>query len=505
MSSTNFAAAQERVLQRRRQREAEARARYAAQQRASPISPATVQRLPYPLNRLSSSGWRIWNSIQGREGTRPAFRVGQVDAELLDEELLGLLKGQVGDALKYFGPQIREDWSHEILFALRAMLFKLSIWDHNASYGAALQGLKYTDSRSKGPVFSSPTKWQKGIYGLLTVGGRYAWDKWESWLVGQEGGYDEVSADTLLSIGNALLTDTTKPSPDIRMMSRLTDMISTSHSIAAFVSFLVFLVNGRYRTLVDRILRIRLTPPSAQASREVSFEYLNRQLVWHAFTEFLLFLLPLVGIGRWRRWISRVWQKMVNSVRSSGDDDETPEKQGELAFLPERTCAICYHDQNPTTTTESDTIAASASGGIVGSAQTDITNPYETVPCGCIYCFVCIVQKLEAEEGQGWSCLRCGEIVKKCQPWNGDVLEEARSQPGTGKIVGFAIDGELNGETRGTDLHRGDSSNKPSPLQEISADEALQHSEQWSTIEKETEDDSTRGTNEDEDLEPTAT
>ena len=45
----------------------------------------------------------LWNSIKGREGTRPAFRVGQVDAELLDEELLGLLKGQVGDALKYFG------------------------------------------------------------------------------------------------------------------------------------------------------------------------------------------------------------------------------------------------------------------------------------------------------------------------------------------------------------------------------------------------------------------
>ena len=106
MSSTNFAAAQERVLERRRQREAEARTRHAAQQRTSPISPATVQRLPYPLNRLPSSGWQLWNSIKGRHGTRPAFRVGQVDAELLDEELLGLLKGQVGDALKYFGVRL---------------------------------------------------------------------------------------------------------------------------------------------------------------------------------------------------------------------------------------------------------------------------------------------------------------------------------------------------------------------------------------------------------------
>lgn len=103
MSSTNFAAAQERVLERRRLREAEARARRAEQQRASPINPATVQRLPYPLNKLPGAGWTLWNSVKGRDGTRPAFRVGQVDAELLDEELLGLMKGQVGDALKYFG------------------------------------------------------------------------------------------------------------------------------------------------------------------------------------------------------------------------------------------------------------------------------------------------------------------------------------------------------------------------------------------------------------------
>lgn len=103
MSSTNFAAAQARVLERRRLREAESRSRLAEQQRASPISAAAVQRLPYPLNRLTGSGWILWNSVKGREGTRPAFRVGQVDAELLDEELLGLLKDQVGAALKYFG------------------------------------------------------------------------------------------------------------------------------------------------------------------------------------------------------------------------------------------------------------------------------------------------------------------------------------------------------------------------------------------------------------------
>lgn len=104
MSSTNFAAAQERVLERRRLREAEARARFTQQQqRTSAVHNAAVARLPYPFNKLPQSGFWLWNAISGREGIRPAFRVGQVDAELLDEELLGLLQGQVGEGLKYFG------------------------------------------------------------------------------------------------------------------------------------------------------------------------------------------------------------------------------------------------------------------------------------------------------------------------------------------------------------------------------------------------------------------
>ncbi|PGG96509.1 hypothetical protein AJ80_09815 [Polytolypa hystricis UAMH7299] len=462
MTSANFAAAQERVLERRRLREVEARTRI-----SDPTSrlPPALTKLPYPFSSAPNAGLILWDTINGREGTRPAFRVGQVDAELLDEELLSLLKGQVGEGLKYFGSHIRDDWSNEIQLALRAILFKLSIWDHNASYGAALQNLKYTDSRSKGPVYSSPTKWQKSLYGLFTVGGRYAWDKWESWLIGQEGGYEE-------------------PSADVRALSKLTNFVSTSHSIAAFASFLVFLVNGRYRTLIDRILRMRLAPPSTQISREVSFEYLNRQLVWHAFTEFLLFLLPLVGIGRWRRWVSRAWKRTMSSLRSQEGGNEQPKAQGELAFLPERTCAICYQEQNPTVTSENEILGAGAgvgaSGGIIGSAQTDITNPYETIPCGCIYCFVCVAQKLEAAEGEGWICLRCGEIVKQCKPWNGDVLEEApRSNSTSGKTVGFA--------PTTTEEYIEPKPSFSIPASGLDTDDSMHESNQWSEVERETD------------------
>jgi hypothetical protein len=135
MTSTDFALAQQRIAARRQARESESLSQLAAQQEASRARERLAQ-LPYPLDRLGRAGISTWDSIRGREGTRPAFRVGQVDAELLDEELLELLKGQVGEALKYFGTHIQDDWSAEIMLVLRAVLFKLSVWDHGMNVQA---------------------------------------------------------------------------------------------------------------------------------------------------------------------------------------------------------------------------------------------------------------------------------------------------------------------------------------------------------------------------------
>ncbi|KAL1303877.1 hypothetical protein AAFC00_000331 [Neodothiora populina] len=412
MSTADFAAAQSRILARR---VASASRRPPALPSSAPILPPALQRLPPSLRRVATSSIAAYQNITASASNAPSphFRVGQVDAELLDEELLSLLRGQVSDALKYFGGHLSDDWSTEIGAVLRAVIWKLSIWDRATSYGASLQGLHYVDARREHlhsiAGDSEATKWQRAAYGVITVGGRYSWQRLEDWLLDRESGYDEST-------------------PFVKQVSRLTSWANTTHEAAGLVSFLVFLYNGKYRTLVDRLLQMRLTPKSARTSREVSFEYLNRQLVWHAFTEFLLFLLPLVGIARWRRWLGRAWRK-VKSTLSRKADGEDDTAGGELGFLPERTCAICYRDQNTVAGgSEADVMAQSAGGaiggGVIGSAQTDIANPYEAIPCGCVYCFVCLAQRIEAEGGEGWTCARCGEVVKQCKPWNGDVLEE---------------------------------------------------------------------------------
>ncbi|KAI9747745.1 MAG: peroxisome assembly protein (Peroxin-2) [Lichina confinis] len=406
MSSAEFQLAQQRIAARRGGQDVRAHKQLGNQ--SSPSVEHTAGGLPFPLSRFGRTTSSSLASIRGREGTRPAFRVGQVDAELLDEELLELLKGQVGEGLKYFNSHVKDEWAPEVALALRAVIYKLSMWDHNTTYGAALQNLRYADSRRKSVVHAAPSRWQKGLYGLFAVGGRYAWTKWEQWLSGRESGTSEFSSNT-------------------RMLSKATSLVALVHSVAAFLSFMVFLVNGKYRTLLDRLLRLRLTPVTSQLRHEVSFEYMNRQLVWHAFTEFLLFVLPLVGINRWRRWLSKAVARL-RSLLKPGDGQAQKEKEpsGQLSFLPERTCAICYESQNPSSMSETEVLARSGThGGVSGSALTDITNPYEAIPCGCVYCFVCLAQSIGSEEGYGWTCLRCGTIVKECRPWSGDVLETA--------------------------------------------------------------------------------
>jgi len=411
MSPSDFAAAHQRVLDRRHQQH----------QDVSPKS-SLLARLPaflsVPLSFANLNS--ALSGVLSRYGTSPSFRVSQLDSELLDAELLDLLKTQVSDVLKYYSSHLLDDYTSEVSLILRAILFKLSIWDHNASYGASLQNLHYTDARARSPI--PPTRWQKSLYGLLSIGGPYAWSKWQDRLLTLTDPADyESDQDTPAS----------RQSRYLPLLDSLTTRLSTLHSLATFTSFTLFLLNGRYRTILDRILRLRLTPKTSQLSREVSFEYLNRQLVWHAFTEFLLFLLPLVGIARWRRWLSRAWRRAGAVFRAQDleGNGEKKDDSGILAFLPERTCAICYQDQNNSPGADmggggSTGMGSLGSGsGVVGSAQTDVTNAYETVECGHIYCFVCLAQRLEAEEGDGWVCLRCGELVTRAKAWNGDVLD----------------------------------------------------------------------------------
>ncbi len=60
--------------------------------------------------------------------------------------------------------------------------------------------------------------------------------------------------------------------------------LEVGYKLFSILNFLAFLFDGKYVSLVNRILGMRLFYRSSSARRHVSFEYMNRQLVWHGFT-----------------------------------------------------------------------------------------------------------------------------------------------------------------------------------------------------------------------------
>ena len=50
----------------------------------------------------------------------------------------------------------------------------------------------------------------------------------------------------------------------------------------------------RFRTLTDRLLGLRLVSARRVAKRDVSYEFMNRQMVWHAFTVSYLVSSPVL-------------------------------------------------------------------------------------------------------------------------------------------------------------------------------------------------------------------
>lgn len=83
-------------------------------------------------------------------------------------------------------------------------------------------------------------------------------------------------------------------------------VVCTARTLCAVVSHQVC----ECRSLLERLLRARLVYQKANMARAISFEYLNRQLVWHELSELLLFVLPLVSVSRIKRMVTNRWPSL---------------------------------------------------------------------------------------------------------------------------------------------------------------------------------------------------
>ena len=283
-------------------------------------------------------------------------RVGQLDADLLDQELTDLLAEPLKAALQKVHPVLEKQRHAELYLLLRLLLYKFSIYDRSASYGAMLQNLKYRNewvhrAHSTHAVTSTArdaplSMVQLGLYPLLTIVLPYLYGKGKTYMSTHQ--FDQAPRE----------------SPQFVAYS-LADHAQRLWNLAALMNFALFLWNGKYRTVTDRVLGMRLTYANRSLQRNVSFEFLNRQLVWNTFTEFLLFLLPLVKprriLYRMARWPSHPvvlralhdtlperLSRRLGLVKDKEDgvvrlaSRARKRTYGKYWFLPNECCALCF-------------------------------------------------------------------------------------------------------------------------------------------------------------------
>ena len=114
------------------------------------------------------------------------------------------------------------------------------------------------------------------------------------------------------------------------------------YRVLALANAVVFLRHGRFRSLGDRLLGLSLVPISTSVRRSVSFDFMNRQLVWSGFTELMVFLVPFVDLAsRGARSASaRISAQLASFAHGSAlpPDDAAP------GVLASGACRICDTD-----------------------------------------------------------------------------------------------------------------------------------------------------------------
>ncbi|KAJ3842119.1 peroxisomal biogenesis factor 2 [Lentinula raphanica] len=364
------------------------------------------------------------------------IRIGQLDSELLDLELVNLLTEPLRKTLSLINTSLQRRFDAEIQLLIQLVLYRLSVWNSGASYGAKLQGLRYITPASHGRKLA-PSNLPRQIllmHGALTIVVPYL--------------HNRVRAHGL----SKAWPDA--PSSDRRR--RLWDVLVTlesSYALLGLTNFVIFLWNGRYRTIADRVFNLRLVQARRLVQRDVSYEFMNRQMVWHAFTEFLLFFLPLINARTIQRRIDRLKTQVSSMVASSSKVAATSKARGKYWSLPQNECAICTENASfSINVAEASVTFPNVTQFFTSEAEENpdsipthpINTPYIT-DCQHTYCYHCIAERMmrsadDTHDTAGWECLRCAHIVQSAERYIVDSSAGTAGSEVSGSDYAFSSD-----------------------------------------------------------------
>jgi len=132
-----------------------------------------------------------------------------------------------------------------------------------------------------------------------------------------------------------------------------------------------------YRTLLERVLCIRLLYVRPRVGRQASFEFMNQQIAWGALSEFMLFLLPAINfeaIGKAAQWMAR-----QVGLSDAGAQQAQGRAAADGATVP---------------------LAEALQAGCPCCKLSPAWQPHVASPCGHVFCYYCLTGNRMAEAAQ---------------------------------------------------------------------------------------------------------
>jgi peroxin-2 len=262
------------------------------------------------------------------------LRVNQLDACELDDTISDVLQHHF---LEIFRPlqSVRIDQMKPELKALmRCVLWNFSLGSGSGTFGQRMLSLVYV-TRNNSSTLSSIQR-----IGLF---------------------YSFVLSEWVVERGDGILW---KLPGNVSV--RLLHHGQLAVKALSLINFMVFLVQGCYPTLKERLLGLHILPTSPQTLRTISHRYLTREILWHGFSEFMFFVLPHFNLFT-------LWNMLRRVCNAKASTDN-------------KLCSFC--EGLPTVPHISD--------------------------CGHLYCYYCLSANLLADSN--FPCSMCNQLVKTITP-----------------------------------------------------------------------------------------
>lgn len=292
------------------------------------------------------------------EELNPVLRISQLDALELDSSLEQLMWTQFSGCFQNFRPGLLTPLEPELRALLQLLLWRFTLYSNSATVGQSILNVHYHNTLSSSPGYRPLSRRQKLGLALLTTGPR--------WL-------QERSHSLLLSLG---LGPGGSERDNVKYGLRSCfSFLSSVIQFASLFNFLVFLQKGHHPVLAERVVGARAVFTKQSVVRDISYQYMNRELLWHGFAEFFIYFLPLIN--------TRKLKATVCSALFGKSTSRVEHRRGHEVW---KECGLC--GEWP-------------------------TMPH-TVGCQHVFCYYCIKSHIIADAYL--TCPKCGAEVGQPEP-----------------------------------------------------------------------------------------